>query len=253
MQLTCPNCGRLIQATNINVHDKIAVCDNCDTVFEFAMPTEKAKRRKVKQPAGLTLNEGHNLSMAFRTNWRLDSNQEFISSAVLTGTFIVLTNFMSVGALSGEIPLAMPFIFAMLSIFMIYLTMLNVYNQTQITLVDDHIDVMRKPLPTLFNKGKRISLHGVEAIHCAETEASKEYNYDTPRYIIWAQTVDGNRRPIVTDLVEDYAYFVTQKLNEYLQSDDVTRLQDTASAENLSLADYALQDDIVQSAEKYDK
>ena len=73
------------------------------------------------------------------------------------------------------------------------------------------------------------TLHSVTSIKCEETAISKKEAYDTPRYRVWAETSDGNRRTIVNDVTEDYAYFISQQLDERLQLDfdqDTSRLRD---------------------------
>ncbi len=52
MQLKCPNCSAPILAENINIQEMVAVCSECDHVFEFSRSAvaRKAKRRKLKPP-----------------------------------------------------------------------------------------------------------------------------------------------------------------------------------------------------------
>ena len=84
MQVNCPNCGEKVPAENINIQKMTAVCPACDTVFSFDLPEAetKAKRRKVKQPSKLMIQDNDTLQMAFQTNFRLDRNEAFISSAM---------------------------------------------------------------------------------------------------------------------------------------------------------------------------
>ena len=66
MQVNCPNCGEKLPAENINIQKMTAVCPACDTVFSFDLPADKAKRRKVKQPAKLNLRDDNDrLQMEF--------------------------------------------------------------------------------------------------------------------------------------------------------------------------------------------
>ena len=48
---------------------------------------------------------------------------------------------------------------------------------------------------------------------------NREEEYDMPRYRVWAETADGSRKMIVNDVIEDYAYFVVQRLEERLHSE----------------------------------
>lgn len=224
MQLSCTNCGELIRADNINVQEMVAVCSNCHTVFPFKTPEGKDKRRKVKQPQNLALRDAETLEMSFRTNWRLSSNQEF--SGMVVGAIMMgfVSSILFGEVMVDDVPLILPLGFAIITLGLLYMVGLIAYNSTHIEMDDEKISVSRKPL-TMLSKHHDISLHGVESIKCEETSLSKERNYDLPRYQVWAETVDGSRRPIVTDVTEEYAYFITQRLQERLHY-DVSRLED---------------------------
>lgn len=225
MQLTCPNCSDLIHAENINVQEMVAVCSNCHTVFPFKTPEGKDKRRKVKQPRNLALRDAETLEMKFRTNWRLGSNQEFSGAVVGAGMMAFVSSILFGEFFDGEAPLFLSLGFVLIMIALLYRVALVAYNSTHIEMDDEKITVSRKPL-TLLSKHRDISLHGVESIKCEETSLSKEHNYDLPRYHVWAETVDESRRPIVTDVTEEYAYFITQRLQERLHY-DVSRLEES--------------------------
>lgn len=226
MQVTCPNCGETVPAEHINIQQMVAVCPACDSFFSFDAPAEKLKRRKVKQPEGLTLEDGEMLEMAFRTNWRLDQEESFTGAAILGVVFSLLTFIMFGGAMQNDVPIFLPVFFAMFAAAADYAAVLRIYNKTHITMDADTITISRKPLPGL-RAPQLVSLSGVVAIHAEETVTSKEKHYDTPRFRVWAETADGIRRTIVNDVVEDYAYFIAQRLQErldWLNEVDISRL-----------------------------
>jgi hypothetical protein len=231
MQVNCPNCGAKVAAENINIQKMTAVCSACDTVFSFDLPNNaaenKAKRRKVKQPSKIEVQDGATLQMDFRTNFRLERNQVFLSTLMggLSSLFVGLTMIGS----EGEVPIIMPLVFISFAIVFFYALALTVVNKTHIEMDDDAIRVTRTPLPSLFNQGIDVNLASVTAIKYEETAISKKEGYDTPRYRVWAETQDGSRRTIVNDVIEEYAVFITQRLQERLQmhdEPDVSRLAD---------------------------
>lgn len=235
MKLNCPECATPIPAENINIQKMAAVCPNCGAVFQFEPPQAKAKRRKVHQPQELELHDTDaRLSMAFRTNWRLSQDASFISTLSMSAssTFVTL---LTAGSLSSEILSGDPFIWvvpailALITLGLYYLTALNVYNKTHIEMDDQNITVSRKPLSAFWEQASRVSLAGITSIRYEETPVSKKEGYDLPRFNVWAETADGNRRMIVKDVVEDYAVFIAQRLNERLLMEadadiDVSRL-----------------------------
>ena len=249
MQLSCPQCSAQIPAENINIQQMVAVCPNCDTVFEFNSPrSSKSKIRKVKQPHNLAMQENDTLRMRFRTNFRLDRNQAFLTSGGLALVFTFVTAIISEDMIAdGNFTPVIPLPFLLVALAMFYWMALTVFNHTEIEMDDEAITVARKPLPNFLNPNPHVvNLNGVEAIRVAETDASVKEQYDTPRFRIWAEMTDGRQKTIVTDLIEDYAFYVAQHLNERLENpvqsdyvdlshlmDDETKHEDVLYEDNL--------------------
>ncbi|HEX2622737.1 MAG TPA: hypothetical protein VHL11_21410 [Phototrophicaceae bacterium] len=235
MQLICPHCGKPVLSDNINIQRMAAVCPNCHSVFQFdpADTNTRIRHRKIKQPEQLQLTSDETdgqLKLAFRTNFRLDKSVDFLASAGLSilFTFMLLLT-LGKYTISGSREAALvSLMFGTLTVFLYYSLALVAYNKTHIEISDEQIKVSRQPLPTLSGTNT-VSLAGIERVYYEETPVSKKEAYDTPRYNVWAEVVDGNRRLIVGDLIEDYAVFVSQRLNEQLDqavAPDVSNLLD---------------------------
>lgn len=223
MQVACPNCGEKVTAENINIQKMTAVCAACDSVFPFELPETKTKRRKVKQPTKLTIRDDDTLHMQFWTNFRLDRDEAFLSSMVGGATM----GFVALMLIGRDAPSLVTWFFVLATLVFFYRVVLTVVNQTHIEMDEDRIIVTRKPFPNPLNQGYEVSLAGVTAIKYEETAISKKEAYDTPRYRVWAETVDGSRRTIVNDVTEEYAVFIAQRLEERLQNEpDVARLEE---------------------------
>src|SRR5579859_246809 len=229
MQVKCPNCHQIVTAENINIQRMTAVCAACDTVFPFELPEptgRKVKRRKVKQPANFTLHDTETLHMEFWTNFRLDQNGTVVSS-ILGFVSITVIALLLIGA--NDVPPILPLVLLLFAVGILYRLALTVVNKTHIDMDEDAIRVVRKPLPDRLNQGIEVPLAGVTAIKYEETAISKKDGYDTPRYRVWAETVDGIRRNIVTDVTEAYAVFIAQCLEESLHEEsdlDVPQLEE---------------------------
>jgi hypothetical protein len=229
MQVRCPNCGKKVNADNINIQKMTAVCAACDTVFPFDLPEVKAKTkwRDVRQPDKLVLRDAETLRMEFATNFRLEQDGDFIVGMMGAPGLMVLALWML--NTGGEIPVFLPIVLLFLSVICFYWLALNVLNKTHIEMDADSITVERKPFPNPFREKVEIPLDSVTTIKYEETAISKKEAYDTPRYRVWAETTDGISRTIVNDVIEDYAVFVAQTLEQhlYMESEpDVSRLED---------------------------
>jgi len=245
MQLICPHCGKQVPAENINIQRMVAVCPTCNAVFQFDPSDTKIKRRKVKQPPQITSDEAdHHLNITFRTNFRLDQSESFILSGIFSAIFAFLTIIL-IGA-SAVKPAALPIAlgFGLFTLLSFYWLGLVTYNKTHIEVSDEKIEVSRKPLPSFLNQSTTLGLSGIERVRYEETAASKKAGYDTPRYNVWADMVDGNRKLIVSDMVEEYAVFISQRLNEFLDleaaPDSVRLLEDAPEAEDATIPDQAV-------------
>jgi len=231
MQITCPECGETVPADHINIQEMAAVCPACHTVFSFNVPSEKIKRRKVKQPRHMDVRESEALDLYFRTNFRLDRSEAFISSAISSLALTVLTVLQIIGVFASDVPPVLPLGFALATLASFYWMALLVYNKTHVAMDADSIRVSREPLPSLLVQAHEINLSGVVAIRCTETVASKQEGYDTPRYRVWAEMADGAHKTIVNDVTDDYGYFIAQRLEERLHAEvtpDTSRLEDNA-------------------------
>ena len=113
MQITCPQCGAHIPAENINIQQMVAVCPECNTVFEFASPcSQKSKIRKVKQPQKISVEDTNDLKISFRTNFRLDRNEAFLIGSIMSlmltfFTFIITADMIADGNLLLPIPIGL--------------------------------------------------------------------------------------------------------------------------------------------------
>ena len=228
MQLTCPNCGSKVPAEHINIQRMAAVCPNCDTVFQFDLSAQaKAKRRKIKQPQQISVaDRDDQLNLAFRTNFRLDEDESFYSWLTAVGVSLLITLVFIAEIITERMDGTLDLFTVLIPIFSFIALMsslyglgLHVFNKTHIDVDHDTIHVARRPLVNPLSPPTEIDLDSVESIRYEETPASVENKYDTPRYNVWAQTVDGRRKPIADDLIEDYAVFVSQRINERLEAD----------------------------------
>lgn len=233
MQLVCPACGSQVPTEHINIHKMAAACPVCNTVFQFDTPEVKPKRRKVKQPNKLILRDtDEKLHMEFRTNFRLDRNQAFRVS-LFAGVGLTILMIIQLGQyLAGEGVLFLLLLLPLVAILHFYRLSLLVYNRTHIDMDEKDITVSRQPLPSL-SPATKINLSGVVAFHSEETATSIKEAYDTPRYRVMAEYADGSRRIIVNDMVEDYGYFIAQRLEERLELDEpvvVAQLEDSVES-----------------------
>jgi len=244
MQVICPNCGEKATAENINIQKMTAVCAACDTVFPFDLPKVKAKRRKVKPPVKFTLRDNESLQMEFWTNFRLDRSEAFLSS-LFGGIGAMVLTLMLIGG--KDTPFILPLVSLLIALALFSRLALTVVNKTHIEMDEESIKVTHKPIPNPFDQGYEVALAGVTVIQYEETAISKKEAFDTPRYRVWAEMADGSHRTIVNDVIEDYAIFIAQQLDERLHMD--TGLDTFQVEDSRRLDDEADMRDVVKTSQ----
>lgn len=219
MQLHCPNCDHPVEAEQINIQRMVALCERCSSVFDINRQQTKTKRRKTKRPQQLQTLAEDPLHLAFRTNFRLDKNENFTASAILSGVFSLMTLLMAGLYLENEVPVFLPLIFVIMACAALYSLATIAYNKTHIQLAAASVQVSRRPLPSL-TRERQLEMDDVDAFNAEETAASQREGYDTPRYHVWAHYAHGGRKLVNGDLTEDYANYVASALNQNLAQDD---------------------------------
>ena len=217
MRLVCPECGEPIAAENINVNEMIAVCGNCDTVFRFDLPHEKAKYRKTHQPEGLNVREEDGLLDMWFT--RVLGQEDIIArnGVGFAASFLTLMTILTTGGfLENDVPILVPIILGTLMLVGYYVLALIMLDKTRIIADEHQIRLHYEPLPNPFEEAVKVDFADIETIICEETEESKKAGSLKRYYHVGAKLLDGNRVLILKDKPEPYAKYITQRLEEKL-------------------------------------
>ncbi|MBN1562288.1 MAG: hypothetical protein JXA10_00495 [Anaerolineae bacterium] len=246
MKLTCPACNAAITADQINIHDQVAVCGACHTVFRFAVPERKRKQRKVKQPPRLTVSDPPGeLVMQYRRIF----NEEERGMAWGNGFFalIVLPLLLVLTLIYAPV-----WMFGLISVWLViswYVQAALFFNQTTISLDDEQLAIMQKPLPT-FSGARNFTLNSAEIVEafCDETEESRRAASVNRFYHVRLRQTNGDVITILKALPGEVALFIAQEINAgpdnaaaFIDEDDSDALEvtDTTAAMLGELAELA--------------
>lgn len=230
MHLVCPECGETIPANNINVQKLIAVCPACAAVFPFDLPHDHPKRRKVKPPQDMRIDEDDDrLHLVFHTGTSLEQNQTTAALFLMTLLAALLTVLlgMSYGtALTGTGGLLLVLGAGFFTLSFAYGVLLGLLNRTHVDVTRETIHVAHRPFPAL-HQHESVAVSDVQRIVC---ERIVTVTPDTPKYRVQAELTDGSPHMIVNGVTERYAYFVAQCIQQHLDETlpDIARLCDPA-------------------------
>jgi len=150
--------------------------------------------------------------MRSRTNFRLDKDETFANSAVL----LTMMTVFAILLLTRGVPLIVPGIFGLAGLASLYTLLIRVYNFTEIQATSEQITTQRTPVPQLQNITK-IPTQDIVKITCEETQESIDKEYDTPRFNVIAYMQNGRKQRIISDIIEEYGFYVAQQLENYLE------------------------------------
>ncbi|MCY4466436.1 MAG: hypothetical protein OXE46_12955 [Chloroflexi bacterium] len=219
MQPICPQCQQPVEAEQVNIQQMVALCPACSSVFALRPGSQRRKSRKVQQPTGLQLHDGDPLTFTFRTNFRLDKNEHFVNSAMMSAVFSLVTILMIALNLEGEVPVFLPLLFAILASGALYWLGSIAWNHTEIAASGNNLMVSRRPLPVAM-PSRVLDRTDIVAFYAEETAASQQAGYDTPRFHVWASKTESGRKLVVGDLTEEYATYIASRLDAWLQEGD---------------------------------
>jgi hypothetical protein len=209
MQLSCVNCGEPIPAKHINIQKTLAVCEHCDTVFNFgedlSPSAAKSKRRKVKQPDHVTVWETDD-SIEVKSRWRLKNSPATFS--VLMFIWLLASMVIStIGTITEQKPEMLLF-GLLLGAFPLYTYLSFFINYTQLHMDDQLLTVGSKPMPWFDHK--QLDIHQIKTVSYKTAQTFDSF------YDLQAQMEDGRTVNLIECIPYEEVAFLAQQINEYL-------------------------------------
>ncbi|MEM9916797.1 MAG: hypothetical protein AAF990_01800 [Bacteroidota bacterium] len=143
--LNCPSCGHPTPAANININDKIAKCSACNAVFSFQeeiadIMSDKQAKEEVVRPEGIDVYQ-------YRNELEITLNQPVLPWEVIVPVFTLLFTFIFtlVYFKKGTIPMMVPALFWLGSVFSVLPWINRSRHKVQINIDEDSLSVIWRP------------------------------------------------------------------------------------------------------------
>jgi hypothetical protein len=241
MDLQCRRCGAPIPAGNINVRETIAVCPNCDAVFNFADQTDDDPYGDVEKPKRKAKNDRYERGMvALPDRFQIESEGDTLHLSyswfglrtiliTLFGVFwisFVMFFFFpffgmsfffggfGFGGFGGFFSL-FPLIFLGASIVLLYYVLGLWINRTHVVVTPDTLRVFTRPLPTFNNK--TLSCEDINQLYVQQRYSRSNQGHAVITYEVRALMNTGPDQYIVGSLESPHqALFIEQQIEDYL-------------------------------------
>lgn len=193
MQLYCRQCGKEIQAENINIDKMIAKCSACNAVFSFADMYEgtlgkpKASYEDLPIPDGITVQQEMDYLLIEKKWSRTTAIFLILFSIIWNGMIWGIFIPSSYGADFTFNLFLIPFV--LIGIFVAYMGFGNLLNTTIIRVDNEALDIKHVPLPF---PSKRIAVSDIQQLYTRQ-RISRGKNGTTVSYWRLFATMEQNK------------------------------------------------------------
>lgn len=219
MVLQCPQCNTEIPPENINIQEMVALCDDCNLVFNFKdhLPRRKAKPPRLFRPNNVQVEEtDEQLSISYRMVYKGGAMFGFIMSMI--GSVLLPLAFATILATKNNIEVAPMMMVGAGMLWSWYLLAAFFITKTHITVNEDVLAVETGPLFLPIKDDKVIPADTIARLY------REEVTDLLPSNNVRAELHDGDQLKIVTSLPDEHAIYIARIIDHYLQSgvpDDV--------------------------------
>ena len=221
MKLDCPSCGRRIMAEDINIHDGIAKCRECNEVFEFANILETTSTRDesyhkplVDKPEKIKV-ERSGMVLTITRRWFAWSILPLLFFCVAWDSFLVFWYHIALTQNAPLIMIVFPIAHVAVGVGLTYTVLASFLNSTLIRIDHREIVIQHGPLPWPGNRV--IAINDVEQLFCQEKKSSKGIS----QYSLCAILKGGKRKELLPGLeTPQQARFIEQQIEDFLRIKD---------------------------------
>ena len=213
MTLQCPNCNKEIAVENINIQEMVAMCKDCNHVFNFkgSVPSRKAKRRQLPLPNRVQVEETDGqLSIAYQRVYSGGALFGLIMSTIVS--ILLPLAFITILTEKNNVEVVPMMMIGASVLWSWYALAMFLTTKTQITVNEDALVVKTGPLPFFIKDDKVIQMDTITRLY------REEVTDPFPSNNVRAELDDGDKLKVVTSLPSEHAMYIARTIDDYLQS-----------------------------------
>jgi hypothetical protein len=202
---------------------------------------ERRKKKPRKPPEHLHIHEDDSqLELSFRQVFGPGPKVGLVMTALASAVLPLLLIAFSMRGIPAPV---VGFLSLMSCVFW-YTLAVFLTTTTRLTVDPDVLEVRSGPLPFPFSDNRIVSTHQIKRVFCEDTvEGWPPGIPGTPAYHVTADLEDGDRIRLLTSLPRNYALYIAEFVDAYLQAEDaVGDLTDASELDTdaeIGLVDYS--------------
>lgn len=215
ISISCPSCGSIPSIDQINIHDKIAKCEDCSTVFSFQQEVKNLNELNEKEEPEIVVRPAGIEKSYFHDELELTMNQPTGGGWIAMGIAMAfIAGLAYLVFLKGELPIY-PFVgLSGIALFFFY-KFWNKANEKIYTVIDDkYLSIQYRPKNLI--KDKIIEVEEIEQLY-TKTIASNYYSL----YAV-LNTQEGQKHEKLISYIDtrNKARYIELELEKYLGIED---------------------------------
>jgi len=230
MVLHCPHCGAFVPAENINIQQMTALCGECSHVFGFSEGgvIAKPKHRHIPKPKRLETQEDETgLTLSYRRVFNLNTIGALAGMSF--GAVVITFALIAIG-FSPDAPRLAALLPGAIATLLWYVVAVILTTTTRIRANAETVEVKTGPLPFPISEDKTLATADIARVFCEEVVSSQKSGIGVNYYLVRIELVDGVRLSLLDALPQEYAFYIAQALEAYLQ---IERKADQSSTAEL--------------------
>lgn len=225
MHLNCPDCRAPIFSDDVDLVKTIAKCKSCNNIFEFSEKfgnTDELPGRYRKElviPPGIEVL--HLMSeLEIIIKWRKSAKTFILFFAFFWNAFMAV--FISIAAFAGSgIMLIASIPFVLVGIYLLYASVGYLINTSYITVDEDRLSVVHKPINFLIQKDHHYAPEDIKQLYVDKYKVGKKNEQNVYAYRVELVLKNGKQKTLVKELHSvEYARYIEQEIEFYLKIKD---------------------------------
>lgn len=219
LQVKCPGCGEVIAGENINIHQDLAKCNACTTVYQLNQALPLRHKPEYFMPEGIDVLPLSN-ELDIEVNWRRSLSTGLLfftifwnsivfigaAGAIISGTYIALL-FMSLHLAVG--------------IGLLYHQLTLIFNKTNIIIDHERMTIEHYPLRLPFYPNQNIPIDQIKQLYVEKYVQSTTNDVPNYAYSVTGLLDNGKKIKLIKGLKHaDQARYVEQEIENYLMIPD---------------------------------
>lgn len=219
LAVKCPGCGETISSDQINIHQNLAKCTNCTTLYQLNEALPLRNKPEEFMPKGVDVLHLTN-ELDIEISWRRSMSTFLVFFTIVWNSIVFI---VAAGAiLSGNFSALLFMSFHLfIGISLLYYHLTLIFNHTNILVDDRRMHIDHYPLRLPFYPKRNIEVDRIKQLYVEKYVESTTNDIPNYAYSVTGLLDDGKKLKLIKGLMHlDQARYIEQEIENFLHITD---------------------------------